>query len=207
VPIADADLGLGMRASWHGMAVDQERFAVQYSKLGKLIGQCLVKRAMHVIDPALQIFAADRPPPQCPVAMGAGGDQSKTVPSPRPNRSSGNVEDGGRIDLFFIPVAVDHRPGHRLDDGSESRGNRAPHKAVDQRIFQSLERAPALGRVGKHRWVILSPRMGHGQQDRQAVAGRVDDRAGILLHGNGFQLKRAKCGQQSLEAMLGAGKS
>jgi len=153
------------------MAVDQQGLAMKLGKQGQLTGDGFVIGTMDLLDPALQLLALDRLPPQAAVPMGAGWHQPKSVARPGPDGGGRNVQDGGGVDLFFIPVAVDDGPRHGLDDRAEPGGNRSPYQPVNQRVLERFERTAALDRIGKQRILIIPSRMGHGQQHGKAVAG------------------------------------
>ena len=154
----------------------QQCLAVNRDMRCKRICQRLVVRAMDLFDPALELAAFDRPPPELSVAMGARGDEAEPVARTRADRRRRNAEDRGGIDLLLVAIAVDYRARHRLDDRPDPGGDGSPRQPVHQRVLQRFQRTAALGRVRQHRLVIVPARMGHGQQHGHGTARRVDGR-------------------------------
>jgi hypothetical protein len=87
-----------------------------------------------------------------------------------------------RVDLVFGAVAVDARPcrlrNHRPDAASDC----SPGKAIDEWIFERLERLAAVAGQVDQPFRIVSAGVRDGQQDGQLAAQRMDDRGRERRH-------------------------
>ena len=122
------------------MTIEQQRFAMPLLQRVEPVANRVMIGPVDLLYSPGQLVLVDGPTPKRTVSMRPRRDQSQPVAGSGACRHCARAFDGGRIQLVFVPVAVDHRARHRLDHSPKTGANRSPGQPVNQRIFQRFQR-------------------------------------------------------------------
>lgn len=158
------------------MAVEKERAAKAGGKRRKLPIERAMIGPIGVFQPAFEFLGAYRPPPQMAVRCGSRRDDAEAGAGARARPKRAVALDMGRVDFLFAAIAVDRGPRRRCDDGRHSLPERPPDEAVDERVFERLERFQTVpGQLQKPVGIVAAG-VGHRHEHRKLPARRVQNR-------------------------------
>ena len=167
------------------MAVQKQGATKSVEEEPELGLDCFVIRSMGLREPLIELFEADRSPPEVSVLRSSCRNDTEASAGSSANPAAADTIDYRRIDLIFCAVAIDRRTRGSSNDSTAAALQCPPDQAVDQRVFKRRQRGFSTGRKSDQPIGILTSGMRHGEQDRQVPARFVNGWGGELAHGSG----------------------